>query len=279
MKKENFIQAGRLWLTGAVLFALRLVQLRSGFDPDTGLALPASDPASLPGRILWIALLACLAAEAVLCIRRPAGAKRSYACCFTAPEGLTLGLLAAGSFLLAAGGALLLIRALPPQGTAAATAAAAGALGIAGGAGFLLLAKELRGSGSPTLFPMLPAMFFSVLFVLAVYFPEESNPVLDGFYVPVLGAAMAAYFLYHLSGFTRQEGSLRWLVFTGDMAVITCTAAAADGLRDAGRLLIFLGCAVLATVFLLLLRRDPLPEPETPAGEENGGTQAAEEQA
>lgn len=277
MKKENIIQAGRLWLAGAPLFALRLVQLRSGFDPDTGLALPSSDPASLPGRILWIALLACFAAEAALCIRRPGGGKRSYACCFTAPEGPALGLLAAGSFLLAAGGALLLIRALPPQDTAAVTAAAAGALGVAGGAGFLLLAKELRSGGSPTIFPLLPAMFFSVLFVLAVYFPEESNPVLNGFYVPVLGAAMAAYFLYHLSGFTRREGSLRWFVFTGDMTVITCMAAAADGLRDAGRLLIFLGCAVSATVFLLLLRKAPLPEPETPSDEESDGIQAAEQ--
>ena len=66
MKKKTIVQTGLLWLAGAVLLALRLVQLRTGFDPDTGLALPS--PA---GRALWIGLLVCLAVEAVLCVRRP----------------------------------------------------------------------------------------------------------------------------------------------------------------------------------------------------------------
>ena len=269
MKKEMFVRAGRLWLAGAVLFALRLVQLRSGFDEATGLALP-----SLPGRILWILLLVCLAAEILLCFRRPGGSKRSYACCFVPAEKPALGLLAAGSFLMMAGSALLLIRALPPQGTAAVTTAAAGVLGIAGGAGILLLGKELQSGGNPSQFPLLPVMFFSVLFVLAVYFPEESNPVLDRFYLPVLAAAMAAYFLYQLSGFPRQEGSLRWLCFVGNVVVITCVAAAADCTGNFGRLLIYLGFALLATVFLLLVRKDPLPEPEEDSEEAEEETRA-----
>ena len=269
MKKEIFVRAGRLWLAGAVLFALRLVQLSSGFDESTGLAVP-----SLPGRILWILLLVCLAAEVFLCLRRPGGSKRSYACCFVPAEKPALGLLAAGSFLLMAGSAMLLIRTLPPQGTVALTTAAAGALGIAGGAGLLLLGKELGNGENPSQFPLLPVMFFSVLFVLAVYFPEESNPVLERFYLPVLAAAMAAYFLYQLSGFPRQEGSLRWFCFVGNVTVLTCVAAAADCTGDPGRLLVYLGCAVLATVFLLLVRREPLSEPEEDSEEAEEETRA-----
>lgn len=266
MKKENLIQVGRLWLEGVVLFILRLVHLRTGFDPETGLALP-----SLAGNVLWIGLLVCLGVEAVLCFRRPGDSKRSYACCFHTLEGPALGALIMGSFLLIAGGALLLIPALPPRGTAEVTAAAAGALGIAGGAGLLLLARELRGSDAPTVFPLLAAMFFSVLFLLAVYFPEESNPVLGRYYLPVLGAAMAAYFLYQLSGLIRGEGCLRWFGLVGNFSVVACSASAADCLSRPGRLLVYLGFAVIATAFLLLLRKDPLPEPEKPDEETKSG--------
>ena len=268
MKKKTIVQTGLLWLAGAVLLALRLVQLRTGFDPDTGLALPS--PA---GRALWIGLLACFAVEAVLCVRRPKEGKRSFVCCFHPPEGFALYALAAGSILLIAGGALLLASALPPQGTAAVTAAAAGLLGAASGAGLLLLVKELRGGGTPTVFPLLPAMFFSVLFLLSVYFPEESSPVLDRYYLPVLAAGMAAYFLYQLAGFFRQEGSLRWFGFTCGLTAVTCVAAAADGVSDPGRLLVFLGYALTATAFRLSQRAKPLPEPEETDGEESEETE------
>ncbi len=257
MKKQALLRAGRLWLEGLALFALRLVQLRTGFDPVTGLSLP-----SLAGNCLWIGLLACLALEALLCLRRPRGRKRSWACCFDAPEGPAVGGLAAGSFLLIAGGGLLLASALPPQGTAAVTAAAAGALGIAGGAGLLLLARGLRRGEASSVFPLLPVMFFSVLFLMSIYFPEEGNPVLQRYFLPVLASAMAAYFFYQLAGFFQREGNLRWFSFTGGAAAVTCLAAAADGLDNLARLPAFLGCAVIATVFLLLPREEPLPEPE-----------------
>lgn len=262
MKKKMMTQAGRLWWEGLLLFILRLVQLKNGFDPDTGLALSGAGAGPLAGHGVWIGLLLCFAAELFLCFRRPGGSKRSYACCFGPPEGPALGMLAAGSFLLIAGGALLLVGALPPQGTVAVTTAAAGILGAAGGAGLLLLAKELRGEDGPSAFPLLPAMFFSVLFLLAVYFPEESNPVLARFWLPVLAAAMAAYFLYQLSGFFHGEGNFRWFGLFSELAAVTCIASAADCLRSPGRLLVYLGFAVVCTVFLLLLREEPLPEPE-----------------
>lgn len=260
MKKSML--AVRLWCEGAVLFVLRLLQLGTGFDPDTGLALP-----SLAGRCLWIGLLLAFAAEAALCLSRPKGNKRSYTRCFDGFGGPALGGITAGSFLLMAGGALLLLRNLPPTGSVALATAAAGFFGVAGGAGLLVLAMSFR-AGSPATLALPPAMFFSVLFVLAVYFPEEADPVLDRYYLPVLGAAVAAYFLYQLSGFFRSEGSLRRFSLVSGLTVVTCAAASADCLQNPGRLLVYAGFAVTATAFVLLLREEPLPEPEAPAAKE-----------
>lgn len=253
MEINKLLRAARPWCEGAILFILRLLQLRTGFDPDTGLALPSS-----AGRCLWIGLLLAFGLDAVLCLFRPGGSRRSYVRCFDAPGLSATGALAAGGLLLA-GGALLLFQALPPAGTAAVTAAAAGFFGAAGGAGLLVLAKSLH-SGRPAALALPPVMFFSVLFVLTVYFPTEADPVLGRYYLPVLGAAMAAYFLYQLSGFLRSEGNLRWFGLVSGFAVATCLAAAADCLRSPGQLMVYLGFAAVATAFRLLLRTDPLPE-------------------
>lgn len=255
------IRVGRLWLAGAVLLVLRTIQLNTGFDPATGLSRP-----SLAGKLAWIGLLACLAVEIVLCLRCPKDSKRSYACCFRTPEGPAPAGLIAGSFLLLAGGALLLIGALPPEG--AMIPVLAGVFGVLGGAGLLLLVKGLRNEGTPSVLPLLPAMFFSVLFILTVYYAEGSNPVLERFYPTVLAAVLSAYFLYQLSAFFRQEGSLRWLGFTGSLAVIACVTAAAELPGNPGRALVCLGFAVTASAFLALLREDPLPEPEEEPEEE-----------
>lgn len=254
MKTSKVFRSVLLWMEGALLFILRLLQLRAGFDPDTGLALP-----SLAGRGLWIILLLTFAVDLILCLFHPKGNKRSYACCFTPAGAPTLTFLITGSLLLLAGGLLLFLQTLPATGTAAVTATAAGLFGIAGGFGLLILIISLRGK-MPASMALPPAMFFSVLFVLSVYFPVEADPVLARYGLPLLGAAMAAYFLYQLSGFFRGEGNLRWFSLVSGLAAVTCIASAADCLQTPGRLLVYLGFAVTATAFRLLLRGEPLPE-------------------
>lgn len=242
-------------MVGAALFILRLIQLRTGFDPKTGLALPSPE-----GRIVWMSLPVCLVLAVILSLRRSGESKRSYVHCFNAPGGLAMSALIVGSFLLIGSGVMLLLQVLPPEGTAETATAITGVLGIAGGAGLLLLLREVRGGEAPSVFPLLPVMFFSVIFLLAVYFPEEANPVLERYYLPVLGAVLGAYFLYQLAGFFRGEGNLCWFSIVGDLTVIVCVATAADCLDNLGRLLAYLGYAVIATVFLLLLRPKSLPE-------------------
>lgn len=244
MHKIFWQRAGRLWLQGLLLFALRLAQNRTGFDPETGLSLP-----SVPGMVLAVALVACAVAELALSFRR-SGERADFASQFT-PPGREMPVLVAGCFLLAAGGVLLLLGALPQRGIAAMTA---GLLAVAAGAGLLLLLRQVRADGDASVFYALPSMFFAVFLVLAVYLPEESNPVLARFYVPVLAAAMVAYAFSQLAGFFRRESTPRAFVRAADLAVLLCLAALADALGRPGYLLLFGGCALLLTTFLLLCR-------------------------
>lgn len=250
MKNSLYFKGLRLWVEGLLLLALRWAQLKSGFDPETGLSLR-----SVPGLVLAAALILLIVAEAALCFRMRRG-KYSYDGAFRPMEKHDLPMLAAGVLLLAGGSLLLGAAGLAGSGMSALAVAAA-AMGVLAAGGILLFARQVR-SGEGRVFPLLPAMVFSVLFLLLVYLPEESNPVLARFYVPVLAAALVAYAFSQLAGFLRRESTPRAFVRTADLAVLLCLTALADALDRPGRLLLFGGCALLLTVFLLL-RRDGAP--------------------
>lgn len=249
MKNTAYLKGLRLWIEGLLLLCLRWAQLRTGFDPDTGLSRP-----SLPGTILAAAVAFLAVAEFVLSFRGVPGGKRTFLNCFGQPERRDLPLLAAGGLLICAGGVL-------PPGWSTLTIASA-VLAAASAAGFILLARQLRSGGQPRTLCLLPAMFLSVLFLLMVYLPEESNPVLARYALPVLAAALTACAYYHLAGLTCREGSLRWFVFFGNLSVPLCLAAMADSAGNPGRTLLWCGSALTLTVFLVLRRAEPLPEPE-----------------
>ena len=246
MKNTFWFKSLRLWVQGFLLLALRWAQLRSGFDP--------------------VALLLFLAAaEAILCFRLPGG-KRTYLNCFSPFEQRHLPFLVAGSFLLGVGAVLL-----PGGGMMAIAAAVTGA---ATTVGLLLFAASLRRGNAPRALPLLPAMVFSVLFLLMIYLPEGSNPVLADYYLAVLTASLIACAFYQLAGLTLREGKLRWFVFFGDLAIPLCLASLADSAGDLGRTLTLLGCALVLTVFLQLRRSEILPEPEP---EEEGQPDTAQQ--
>ena len=247
MMNTFWYRGPRLWVQGLLLFALRLAQLRTGFDSETGLAV-----ASLPGTLLAALLAVCAAVELVLCLRLP-GEKAAFDVQFARPER-AVPCLVAGSFLLAAGGALLLASALPARGVGAL---AAGILAGAAAGGVQRRGRQRRAGGTAGVLPLLPAMFFAVFFVLTVYLPAGADPVLARYYLPVLAASAAAYALSRLAGFLRRESSARSFVWTADCAVILCLAAMADSLSSPGLLLLYAGCALLLSVFLLLRREGP----------------------
>lgn len=238
--KNFFVRIGRLWCAGLVLLILRLCQNQSGFDAATGLAAP-----SAPGTAALVLLGLCAAAELALCMRFPKE-KAGFSAQFSTPDKELLAVVL-GSLLLAAGGVLTALLAFQSGDVAAGVA---GALALAAGAGILLLTRRARAGEPLSVLPLLPSMFFGVFFVLATYLPIEDDPVLARYYLPVLSAALAAYAFSQLAGFLRKESSPRSFLFIGDMAVIACIAAIADG--NLARMLLFAGCALVLSVFLLL---------------------------
>jgi len=262
MLNSNYFKGPRLWIQGALLLSLRLAQLKNGFDPETGLSR-----SSVPGTVLAVLIVLLIVIEAVLGFRLPNG-KRSYANCMEPFSKNAVPALAAGSFLLGPGfllsiewGSLSLVTA---------------AFGIAASVGLIFFAQRVRKSGEARVLPLLPATVYAVLFLLAVYIPEESSPVLARYYLPVLAAALVACTFYQLTGFACREGSLGWFVFFGDLAVPLCLASMADCAGKIGRMLVFFGFALVLTQFLMARRAAPLPEPE-PTPEEAEGQEPAGE--
>ncbi len=222
---KQWRQTGLWWCVGLALMALRLLHNRFGFDSSTGLSVPCwQRPALVAGLVLT-------AAGSVLLHWRLPRTKAAFGDAFALPERETA-LLAAGSLLLAAGGGLVAVRSALERGGAAALAAGALALAAA----------------------LLPAMFFSVFFVLAVYLPAADDPVLARYDIQVLATAAAAYAFSQLAGFTQRESSPRRFAITASLAVALCIAALADSVGLPLRLL-FAGCGAVLSGFLLLLKR------------------------
>ena len=99
--KTAYYTLARLWGAGAVLFCLRLVQNRTGFDPETGLALPSAAGTALAAALVLLAVL-----ELIL-VRRQSRERVSFTSHFSLPGRRSLTVLAVGCMLLAAGGCLL----------------------------------------------------------------------------------------------------------------------------------------------------------------------------
>lgn len=263
MNSSSLKTALRLLIQGAALFALRLAQDRTGFDPETGLALR-----SWPGTALAVLLVLCAAAELVLCRKLPRG-KRSSRSVFDPPAGAPLCGMALGALLLAAGGALLALR-----DPGSAVAAVCGVSAVCAGLGLIVHVRLLRREGGElSVIPLLPAMVFAVFFLLNVYLPRSGDPVLARYYLPVLAAALAACAISRISAFVRRDATVPGFVFTARMAALTCLAALADAITegDAPLALLYLGCAAALTAFDCARRETPLDEPVPETGEKKRG--------
>jgi len=230
---------------GIGLFLLRGLENKSGFDPDTGLSLP-----STARTLILVFLAASLALEVMTAVRLPQS-KRTVRDAFAVPDK-EMNLLSLGCLALAAGGALLVVNTV--TGTLSIPPLVAGVLGVAAGAGLYFAVKRMKDGGECPLLPVLPALFFGVFLVLAVYIPHTADPVLARYYLPVLASAFSAYGFAQLSGFMRGEGNPRTFSVTANLAIITCLAVLSDDLSFAYQLL-FGGCAVTFAGFTLLMSR------------------------
>ena len=140
MNQTVWLRGARLWCQGLLLFTLRFAQLRTGFDPETGLTVPRT-----PGTALPILLALFAAAELVWCLRtrrEEAGFTRHFA-----PPGDGAAAAAVlGGMLWAAGGLLMLLTAIPAREVAGGVT---GLLSLASGAGMVLLVRQARSGDAP----------------------------------------------------------------------------------------------------------------------------------
>lgn len=270
---ENFVRkAGRPVGFGLLFFVLRTMQLRSGFDPVTGLSLP-----SAAGTALAVCLALAAVVEVLLALGL-SGEKLPFQRRF-APAAEMKTALVMGGMLLALGGALLTARAVTGGGIALA---AAGVLGIAAGVGAVLFVRQPGRREKAGVAPLLPALFFGVFLVLSEYLPEADNPVLAQYYLPVLASAMTAYAFSALAGCVQGEVSPRWFTPAAELAAALCLGAIADstgpfspGLGGIARALVYAACALILGNFLLLQRRDgQLPPEEDGIAETEDGPDA-----
>lgn len=257
---------------GIVCCGVRLLQDRTGFEPETGLPIPGAASVVLPV-LLAVSALLLLA----LALRtQPKGlVERPFAQRFdlTRNGALTTALLGAGvmmfsgawelmealgggqDVILSADGMELIAR----GGGADRAGVFMGALSVAAGACLLAGLLLPRRSEETAPLPLLGVPVCLLARLVFVYRLHSVDPVLAEHYLEILGLAAMILAFYRLSGFAVGAGSLRfWALYTG-MTVVLALTMAADGGSAA---VLELGGAIA----LLALRGMARPVDAPPAG-------------
>ena len=256
---------------GAAGFALRLLQNRTGFEPDTGLPIPGNSPAmALPALLVLAAaavyLLACR------CLPQKAE-KRSFGELFRLEDKGGLSAVLAGGCIMAASGVLELLDTV--GGSAAAVSAdgmevvavgagiggsgmAIGVLSAAAGiclvAGAILCRKEHT---QPLILLAVPVCLLVRL--ILVYRLRSTDPVLADYYLEILGLMFLILAVYRLSGFAVQMGRPRLFAFYAGVTAVLALTMLPDGVSSA--VLLMLGGALALTGFQWMLQADAAVRP------------------
>lgn len=240
---------------GAAAAVLRLMQNRTGFEPDTGLAIPGNVFALLvPVLLAALGLALWLAARSVPDEREDPPA--SFEAAFAAPFTLPVTLAVAGVFLIALSGLWQFYEVL---------ALSAGRAGIAGGvtalvtaAGLLPAAVCCRSGGrresdsgdlppaqavNPNLLLLAPVCL--VVRLVLTYREISINPSLGAYYVQVLALVMMTLAFYRLSSFGFRAGRSRRFALYASWGIVLCLTALADGQSVDAALLCGGGAAAL----------------------------------
>lgn len=210
---------------GLVCFFLRLWQLRTGFEPDTDLAIPGA----LAGQLL-LAALAVLILVTVPSVRSlsaaPSGAL--FAAGLQVSKG-HLAVLLAGLLLLGVSGILhLMSSALFLEDWIASLLE--GFLILASVFSFLPVVRVCQKGGSLSSSLLLTPAVCSVVELVLAYRTSSVNPVLQSYYVDLLALAALTLAYYRLSAFAFRCGQLRRFTLYAVLSVVLCLASTADTL-------------------------------------------------
>lgn len=215
---------------GALGFGLRRWQMSSGFEPDTGLAIPGAPAA--------VALVACSAALAVLLLllawgsKERMGWKRAFQGAENCPVYMTAMVLAAFLLLGSAGievlaypGSFQTAQAAESWGvrTAAAVLPPLRILLCLGGCPCVLVwAKNLyrRGEGGKESLPLLELCFLFCVWLVSNYQSCAADPVVMNYIWEVLAICFSLLGLYYVASYSfLKEGHPRRTVLVCLMAV------------------------------------------------------------
>lgn len=236
----SYKRLGIFWGMGAGMFLLRLGQNMHDFDPVTGLYTRGTAGIALAALVVISLVLA-------FAFSRSGGKDRPlFSEYFASPDRSTTALVVA-AFLFAAGGVLIGKDALGADMRIAALVTAAFALLSC--LSLLVMTRKMRGEGARSVVMTLPLLFFAAFWVLTLYLPAASDPVLARYYLPILAASVSAYALAQLAGFFRKETRVRAFRFVASYAVALCIAALAE--LNAHSVL-FAASALMLSVFLVL---------------------------
>ena len=273
--KKHLILPALSVLGGAVAFLLRLLQNRTGFEPDTGLPIPGN----VPGLALVVLLAVLAAALCVLVWKLPKEADPGPAFpqdfATTDTRLLTLpvmgvllialsGLLdLAGGFGITLGGpsledAYVLSAAMetyiPGPAFSQKALLLMGLLSLASAGGLFLSVLSCRPregrAANGTLLLIAPAAL--VVRLVLVYRVDSVDPALEAYYVELLALVFLTLGFYRLSSFAFGAGrTRRFALYTG-AAVVLSLAALTDGAAGISSTLLYLGGALTLLGFLLL---------------------------
>ena len=228
MKKQWMLPALAL-VSGAAAFALRLWQNATGFEEETGLAVPGV----FAGTALPLLLVLTGAAALILGRRLPKRVKSpAFAALFSIGETTDLLLPVMGAFLMAISGAADAatgLGVLPGACFAPAAHLLLGLLTVVSAGGFLLAASACR--HRQEIFQgalVLPAAVMLVVRLVLVYRAFSTDPTLEGYYVELLALVFLAMAFFHLAGFAFDDARPRRFAASTVMAAVFSMAALAD---------------------------------------------------
>ncbi len=264
MKKVYLLPAVSL-LGGCAGFALRRVQLRTAFEPGSGLPISGA-PATLSLLALALLVAAALAALAW----RKGSLPMPYEHAFSGGGVSYLLLAAAGAALTALGAGLTALDwrqggGLLPLAFVCATLLAAACMALIAGRNHR---ARWRGQGSVIL---LAPPFAACLWLMLSYQGWAKDPVISDYVFALFAIMSAMLTYYYMAAYSFGQPRETLTLLFGHLCVFFCIISMADAMALPLRCLFSgAGLFILAQVALLGSNREkalPFSNPNTPAAE------------
>lgn len=286
MTKHNLTFPALALAGGAAAFVLRLLQVRTGFEAETGLPIPGNPW----GPVLIVLLLLLAAGLALLAWKLPQEpAAPGFPQAFSTTSTGTLTVLILGVFLLGVSGVLDLFSGLRAGAPMPADAYLMTADGISKD-GFSsaehLILGVLTLLSAVSLFPaaaacrrpgshessdaprktvqgslLLVPVICLVIRLVLVYRVDSINPVLSDYYLELLALVFLTLGFYRLSSFAFGAGRTDRFALYAGLAVVLSLGELADGFGSSQLpiTLFHAGGALTLLGFLLLRMGTPIP--------------------